>query len=149
MREYVCSFLFSPDRTRVVLIRKNRPAWQAGKLNGVGGKIELGESPRQAARREFREETGLDLPESAFEHVLTLRGTDDFGSGQPWAGHFFRAFGDPTAARSMTDEPIEIHPVRPLPPDTIPNLRWMIELLLDDEVVRGFYDVEVRPSPRP
>ena len=146
MREYVCSFLFSPDRTRVLLIRKNRPAWQAGKLNGVGGKIEPGESPRQAARREFCEETGLDLHESAFEHVLTLRGNDDFGSGEPWAGHFFRAFADPSAARSMTDELIEIHPVRPLPPDTILNLRWMIELLLDDEVVRGFYDVEVRPS---
>jgi len=146
MREYVCSFLFSPDRARVVLIRKNRPAWQAGKLNGVGGKIEPGESPRQAARREFREETGLDLPESAFEHVLTLRGHDDFGSGHPWAGHFFRACHDLSTVRSTTDEPIEIHPVRPWPPDTIPNLRWMIELMLDDEVVRGFYHVEVRPT---
>jgi hypothetical protein len=43
----------------------------------------------------------------------------------------------------MTDEPIEIHPVRPWPSDTIPNLRWMIELMLDDEVVGGFYNVEV------
>ena len=40
MREYVCGFLFSPDRKKVLLIRKRRPAWQAGKLNGVGGKVD-------------------------------------------------------------------------------------------------------------
>ena len=34
---YACGFLFSDDRRHVVLIRKRRPAWQAGKLNGVGG----------------------------------------------------------------------------------------------------------------
>ena len=38
IQHYACGFLFSQDRTRVVLIRKRRPAWQAGKLNGVGGK---------------------------------------------------------------------------------------------------------------
>ncbi|HSI37253.1 MAG TPA: NUDIX domain-containing protein, partial [Tepidisphaeraceae bacterium] len=77
MRLYVCSFAFPPARDRVLLIRKNRPAWQAGKLNGVGGKIEPGETPRQAARREFEEETGLALSEEAFGHVLTLAGPDD------------------------------------------------------------------------
>ena len=143
---YVCSFLFSPDRGRVLLIRKNRPAWQAGKLNGVGGKIEPGEAPHTAARREFREETGLDLAESAFEHVLTLGGADDFGSGQPWEGYFFRAFGSVEAARALTDERLEVHPTRPLPADTIPNLGWIIPLLLDDEVIARRYDVRVRSN---
>jgi 8-oxo-dGTP diphosphatase len=45
MQTYACGFLFSLDRTRVLLIRKRRPAWQAGRLNGVGGKIEPGETP--------------------------------------------------------------------------------------------------------
>src|SRR5690349_13991679 len=41
---YALGFLF--DGTgRVVLIRKRRPAWQAGLLNGVGGKVEPGEAP--------------------------------------------------------------------------------------------------------
>jgi len=146
MKRYVCSFLFSPDRKRVLLIRKNRPAWQAGKLNGIGGKIEPGETPREAARREFREETGLDLPESAFTHLLTLGGPDDFGSGVPWEGYFFRAFGAIHDAQSLTDEAVEIHPTDPLPTDTIPNLHWIIPLLLDDEVARRAYDVQVAPS---
>lgn len=57
---YVCGFLFDPRMRRVVLIRKNRgPNGMAGKLNGVGGKVELGESARGAMAREFLEETGL------------------------------------------------------------------------------------------
>lgn len=53
---YVVGFLFQEDR--VCLIRKNKPEWQRGRLNGVGGKIEEGETARQAMIREFEEETG-------------------------------------------------------------------------------------------
>ena len=141
VQEYVCGFLFSRDRTRVLLIRKNRPAWQAGKLNGLGGKVEPGETPLEAMRREFREEAGADVAE--WRHVLTLSGADDAGSGRGWAGHFFRAFGDLSAVRAMTDEPLEFHPTRPLPPDTIPNLQWMIPLMLDDEPVQRRYTVRI------
>lgn len=30
---------------KVLLMQKNRPAWQKGKFNGIGGKINKGESP--------------------------------------------------------------------------------------------------------
>src|SRR6478609_2045994 len=59
MKGYVLGFMFSEDRKHVVLIRKTKPAWQAGKLNGVGGKIEENEPPLAAMIREFKEETGL------------------------------------------------------------------------------------------
>ena len=134
MQGYACGFLFSPDRTRVLLIRKRRPAWQAGRLNGVGGKVEPGETPAAAMRREFREEAALDL--AGWHEVLRLSGPD-------WRGHFFRAFGDVDAARAVTDEQLEIHAVEGLPHDVIPNLRWMIPLLLDDDPVTGRYAVEV------
>ena len=141
MQTYSCGFLFSPDRQRVLLIRKRRPAWQAGKLNGVGGKIEPGESPAQAMRREFREEANLDIRD--WQEVLTLTGADDAGSGIAWRGHFFRAFGEIDAARALTDEQLELHTVAALPNDTIPNLHWMIPLMLDEEPVSGVYRVEV------
>lgn len=140
---YVCGFLFSPDRSRVLLIRKNRPAWQAGKLNGLGGKIERGETPHQAMRREFREEAGLDLPEDRWQHVLTLSGEDDAGAGHGWAGHFFRAFGELSEAKAMTDERLEVYDPKALPDAVIPNLRWMIPLMLDDEPLSGQYAVRV------
>ena len=142
MQTYACGFLFSPDRTRVLLIRKRRPAWQAGRLNGVGGKIEPGETPADAMRREFREEANLDIPD--WQEVLTLTGPDDAGSGIAWRGHFFRAFGDIDAARALTDEQLERHDVHALPRDTIPNLHWMIPLMLDEEPIRGAYRVELR-----
>ena len=144
MQTYACGFLFSPDRQRVLLIRKRRPAWQAGKLNGVGGKIEPGESPAEAMRREFREEANLDIRD--WHEVLTLTGEDDAGSGIAWRGHFFRAFGDIDAARALTDETLELHAVASLPHDTIPNLHWMIPLMLDDEPVSGVYRVEIGGS---
>jgi len=135
MQEYACGFLFSIDRQRVLLIRKRRPAWQAGKLNGVGGKLEAGESPLDAMIREFREEANLSI--NHWLHILTLTGAD-------WRGHFFRAFGEIDEAKSVTDEQLEIHRVDSLPRDTIPNLHWMIPLMLDEEVLRRDYAVALR-----
>lgn len=38
MQHYVVGFQFARRGNLVTLIRKNHPEWQAGKLNGVGGK---------------------------------------------------------------------------------------------------------------
>lgn len=58
MIEYCCGYLFSPDFKQVLLIRKNRPVFLKGKLNGIGGKVESNESPDEAMIREFKEEAG-------------------------------------------------------------------------------------------
>ena len=39
MTEYVVGFMLSIDGEDVALIRKERPAWQKGRLNGIGGHI--------------------------------------------------------------------------------------------------------------
>lgn len=49
-----------------VLALKRAKAPNKGLWNGLGGKIEPGESPLVNVRRELREEAGIDLPESAF-----------------------------------------------------------------------------------
>lgn len=121
--EYVCGFLID-NQDRVVLVRKSRPSWQAGLLNGVGGKWESGETGCEAMRREFLEETGLDV--AGWEEIVWLlcNGRD--------AVTFFRAFGPPhllDEAASMTDEPIEVHRITDLlrpGAGTIPNLRWLL-----------------------
>lgn len=58
----------------VLLVEKQKPEWQAGKLNLPGGHIENGETPDQAARREVKEETNLDTVASS--HVGRIIGTD-------------------------------------------------------------------------
>ena len=61
--DYCLGFAFDMSGCRVALLRKRRPSWMAGKLNGIGGKVEGSESPHDAMVREFQEETGLAVPE--------------------------------------------------------------------------------------
>lgn len=61
VQEYVCGLCFDANYANIVLIRKNRPEWQKGKYNGIGGKVEDNEWPIKAMRREFYEETGLTV----------------------------------------------------------------------------------------
>ncbi|MDQ2768765.1 MAG: NUDIX domain-containing protein [Gemmatimonadota bacterium] len=62
-RGFVLALLYSIDGRQVVLMRRTRPAWQAGRVNALGGGIVDGESPASAARREVREECGVDVKE--------------------------------------------------------------------------------------
>lgn len=57
MTHYCLGFAFKDEW--VYLIEKIKPDWQKGKLNGVGGKVEAGETPIEAMVREFEEETGV------------------------------------------------------------------------------------------
>jgi len=124
-QEYVCGFMFSPDRQRVLLIKKNRPSWQAGKYNGAGGKIEAGETPEAAMRREFREEAGID--QADWRYFARISGYHDH-----FCVHFFYAIGDLDEAQSLTDETI----VTLLIPNLavwplVRGLRWLIQLALE------------------
>lgn len=62
IRDYfVVGFAFTRDYSKVLLVKKEKPRWQRGKLNGIGGKVEIGELPENAMERECFEETGLKL----------------------------------------------------------------------------------------
>jgi len=119
---YVAGFLFNRQETEVVLIRKNRPAWQKGLLNGVGGKIEQGESPSFAMTREFKEETGMNVEGWAEFACL------EFDKA---CVHFFMAHSDVYQVSSLTDEEVNVYLVISLPElQTIPNIQWLIPMAL-------------------
>ena len=63
MKRYVLGLAFTEDGS-VVMVRKNRPVWQAGKLNFVGGKVEPNEMYSDTMVREFLEETGVETQKS-------------------------------------------------------------------------------------
>jgi 8-oxo-dGTP diphosphatase len=77
MRKVVPAVLvYARNRGRTLMLHRTRPGSVAegtgdhhsGKWNGLGGKHELerDESPLEAARREFAEESGVELEESRF-----------------------------------------------------------------------------------
>lgn len=61
---------------RVALVEKNRPEWQKGRMNGIGGHIEEGEAPWDAMVREFWEETGCRTEQLRWKNFVTLSGED-------------------------------------------------------------------------
>ena len=58
-QQYTVLFAFNSDKSKIALIKKNRPDWQKGFYNGIGGKVEENETFVQAATREFFEEAGI------------------------------------------------------------------------------------------
>lgn len=76
-QEYVVSFIFTPSMAKVWLIEKLKPEWQKGLLNGIGGKIEEGELPLEAAYRELKEEAGLTEYKSDLVRVGYMDGTNN------------------------------------------------------------------------
>ena len=55
-----------PVRDGKVLLAMKKRGFGAGKWNGPGGKVEVGESVEEACRRETREEVGIDV--TGMEH---------------------------------------------------------------------------------
>lgn len=80
MKEYVLTFLFTPDLQKVWLIEKQKPEWQKGNLNGIGGKIDdTDKSPLFAAIREIKEESGLSLNVGDIKYVGNIHSNTDYG----------------------------------------------------------------------
>ena len=127
------TLLFLRDGNEVLLIRKKR-GHGAGKINGPGGKIDPGESPLQAALRETREETGVQvrdatlMAEFRFLDLVALQ----------WYGYVF-------LAHDWQGTPIETVEADPYwcPIDELPfarmwdDDRYWLPRLLDGERLRG------------
>ncbi len=126
MKYYVVGFIFDFERKKVLLINKLKPEWQAGKLNGIGGKVEENEAYTTAMVREFEEETGMDVPEHLWrEFCVTMA----------WDGcvNFFTAtvnFNSEIGLCSPEAEKIEWVNSDNLPENVIDNLRWLIPMAL-------------------
>jgi len=130
---YVAGFLHSAEF--VLLVRKNQPEWQAGKLNGVGGKMEMHELALDAMRREFHEETGHEA-EIDWSLYCVVRG----GPVQDqWWVHFFtaRVAGPAPRIADYNDVGERLlwvnwrNMLQPGGQPHIPNLDWLIPLSRD------------------
>ncbi|HXT47771.1 MAG TPA: NUDIX domain-containing protein [Gemmatimonadaceae bacterium] len=125
-RVFVLALLFSLDGRQVALMRRTRPAWQAGRVNALGGKVVEGETPADAARREVKEEAGVDVAEWA--EVLVWEDRE-------YRMHVMRAMSERASmVRTMEDQEVFLADVAALPDGVIGNVRWLVPLALDTDV---------------
>lgn len=125
MTNYCLGFAFCQNR--VLLIGKLRPDWQNGKCNGIGGKIEVSDKSYRAAMvREFKEETGKDTLETDWKFVGTMM----FGHSNIEV--YKIAFEVEWTPFNEHDEKCAWYDIDKLPDNVIPNLRWLIPLMLDN-----------------
>ena len=104
-KTYSLVFMFD-ERDNVALIHKNRPDNLAGKLNGIGGKAEPGESMLETAIREVREEAAVELNERQLHCCLTFERPNY--TIHVWSARLTpEQWGD---IKTMTDEQVVIVP---------------------------------------
>ena len=107
-------------------MRRTRPVWQAGRVNALGGRLLQGEGAAAAARREVREECGVDVPE--WREVLVWEDAE-------YVMHVMRAESERAReARTLEDQEVFLADVNALPDNVIDNLRWLVPLALDADV---------------
>lgn len=119
------------DGSHILLVRKKRPKFQCGLLNGPGGKVEPGEEPVEAMIREFYEETSIKTDKLDWEMIVNLDTPD-------WQVIFYRSFMSQYDTLNMkplppADEELVVVDINTLHEESIMrNLRWLIPFCLDD-----------------
>ncbi len=123
---FTMGIIFSNDCNNVYLLRKDHPEFQAGLLNGVGGKLEPGETYADCMAREAKEEGSYT---GSFNHLGSMRGNTE-GWREYQCEVFYSVMDKKTKEPKTTEkEPIEMHPVADLPALTaqmVPHLPMLI-----------------------
>jgi 8-oxo-dGTP diphosphatase len=116
-----------------LLIEKQRPEFQRGKMNGIGGHVEKGERPLAAMIREFEEETGVHFEKWHPAAILM------FGSS---ARVYIYSAVDADACRlaqTTTDEAISLVHMNRLDVLTLmPNLHRLIPVAEAREIINDY-----------
>ena len=129
IQQYVIGFIFNLERTHVALIRKNRPKWQAGMLNAVGGKIEEDEDKFEAMIRECEEETTVHIPHENWDNFGKFLG--DWGEVECFSAEYH----DLSELHCNESENIEVHEVASLYKEKLaPNINFLVPMAMSDNI---------------
>jgi 8-oxo-dGTP diphosphatase len=129
MTDYVVGFMLEQLTERVVLVRKTKPAWQVGMLNGIGGKVEASDrTPLEAMEREWLEEMGY--PHSRWRSIAVIR--DERGAIHVFATEV-RMFPE-LPDKIDSGELVETIFLRDLANrrDVISQMKWLLPLAFED-----------------
>lgn len=126
MIRYTLGFLFNKDLSKVLLIHKLSPEWQKGKINGLGGKFEIGETFYECIVREVKEETALVTESKEWKKIGELHSTR-------WlvdiVAYVYKEAE--TDATNVEKQQIEWFSISNLPTNIMSNLSWLVPLCKD------------------
>lgn len=136
MQEISVTLLYMVKDNQILLAMKKR-GFGADRFNGVGGKIEPGESIEQALIRETKEE--IDVIPTKFHQVAEIT-FDEYFKGVPTNMHVHAFF-----ATEWIGEPTESEEMRPewfskdnLPYDNMwPSDKYWLHLVLKGKLIRA------------
>ena len=140
MQLYSCCFAFNAKRTHVLLLRKAKPEWQAGLLNGIGGKTSFAVDATimDTTIREFKEETGLMGLGDFNPLIYHAMCWPEYKTHTGWPLVYFSAgilsdqlMLDAVANTVRSPEPCTIQPLAKIvPSNMMSNLPFLIEMAL-------------------
>ncbi len=127
--------------TGEILLAMKKRGFGEGKLNGMGGKIEAGESVRVAAAREVKEEIDIavdpDSLEAVVDNVFTFENKPD------WDTHCYTFFahewkGEPVETEEMSPQFFSLSAI-PFDRMWIDDQEWMPQALQGKKLKVAFH----------
>jgi len=141
-RPYIACFVVLRKDNKVAMVLRKNTGWMDGKYGLPAGKVEYGENYTQAAVREAKEESGVDIQESDlnFVHVAHRHG-EEGDLFMDWVDIYFEATewqGEPHNAEEGKSERLDwINPVEQAD-DIVPSQRDALSNIVKGEGYSNF-----------
>jgi len=128
-----------------VLLGLKKRGFGTGRWNGFGGKVEVGETIEESARRETKEEAGIEVVNLEKVGIIDF----EFENGMPTLEvHFFRAvdyLGEPSESEEMKPKWFSVDEI---PYDHMwPDDRYWIPLFLKGKKFKGKFLFDKPSTP--
>lgn len=145
---YVLGFIFDLYAKKVLLIKKNKPTWQAGFFNGIGGKIEEDNYHPSGFMyatmvRECEEETSVKTHALDWRHFCTMKGINcpDGDWNVYCLSTYLKTPDDKYKFKTNEKETViwfDIDTIHTMLPKLLGNIPWLVSMALDHRINGNF-----------
>lgn len=111
------------------MLRRVGTGWMDGRLSLPAGALEAGETLREAAAREVKEEVGANVRSTDLRLAHTLHSRTD---GSDWTGHFFiaeRWHGELKICEPEKHAELRWELLSEVPPDAVPYVHQALKAI--------------------